>query len=204
MNKNFARLLIGSGESSPEIRYLTGISTPDDFICLEYSGSVTALMSKLEISRARQVAKPGVSVLPESDYGTTRCEIISKAAGTMKVKSFEVPPSFPLGIAEKLRAANEARRKQIDHLAERCRTGSDEEKAAARKELTEIFRESYQKRLADSRRHLQEMETRMKHLAETLKKKEANADADIDLLVENCIRRIRPQRPGQAPGLPVK
>lgn len=105
MNKNFARLLIGSGESSPEIRYLTGISTPDDFICLEYSGSVTALMSKLEISRARQVAKPGVSVLPESDYGTTRCEIISKAAGTMKVKSFEVPPSFPLGIAEKLRAA---------------------------------------------------------------------------------------------------
>ena len=107
-------------------------------------------------------------------------------------------------IAEKLRAANEARRKQIDHLAERCRTGSDEEKAAARKELTEIFREGYQKRLADSRRHLQEMETRMKHLAETLKKKEANADAEIDLLVENCIRGIRPQRPGQAPGRPVK
>lgn len=105
MNKNFARLLIGSGESSPEIRYLTGVSTPDDFICLEYSGSVTALMSKLEISRARQVAKAGVSVLPESDYGTTRCEIISKVAETMKVNSFEVPPSFPLGITEKLRAA---------------------------------------------------------------------------------------------------
>ena len=105
---------------------------------------------------------------------------------------------------ETLRAADAARRKQIAALAERCRTGSEEEKQAARKELTEIFRKGYTKRLADSRRHLQEMETRMKHLAETLKKKEANADAEIDLLVENCIRRIRPQRPGQAPGLPVK
>ena len=104
MNKNFARLLIGSGESSPEIRYLTGISTPDDFICIEHSGVVTALMSKLEISRARQVAKPGVAVLPESDYGTTRSEIIKKIAGTLNTAGFEVPPSFPLGIAEKLRA----------------------------------------------------------------------------------------------------
>ena len=61
MNKNFTRLLIGSGESSPEIRYLTGISTPDDFICFETPDGVTALMSKLEISRARSCAKPGVA-----------------------------------------------------------------------------------------------------------------------------------------------
>ena len=100
MNKNFARLLIGSGENSPEIRYLTGISTPDDFICFEYSGTVTALMSKLEISRAREAAKPQVAVLPESDYGTTRVEIISKIAETLKLDGFEVPPQFPLGTAE--------------------------------------------------------------------------------------------------------
>lgn len=104
-------------------------------------------------------------------------------------------------VTESLRAADEARRKQIDKLAERCRTGSEEEKKAARAELTGIFREGYHKRLADSRRHLQEMETRMKHLAETLKKKEANADAEIDLLVENCIRGIKPRRPGP-PGRP--
>ncbi len=103
MNKNFTRLLIGSGENSPEIRYLTGISTPDDFICFEHNGTVTALMSKLEISRARQTAKPGVAVLPESDYGTTRSEIIARAAEVLKAEFFEVPPSFPLGLAEKLR-----------------------------------------------------------------------------------------------------
>lgn len=105
MKKNFARLLIGSGENSPEIRYLTGISTPDDFICLEYSGSVTALMSKLEISRAKEYAKPGVSVLLETDYGSTRLEIISRISEVLKVNAFEVPPDFPLGIADKLRTA---------------------------------------------------------------------------------------------------
>lgn len=103
MNKNFARLLIGSGENSPKIRYLTGISTPDDFICFEYSGVVTALMSALEISRARESAKPGVAVLPESDYGSNRSEIIAKIASTLKINDFEVPPEFPLGLAEKLR-----------------------------------------------------------------------------------------------------
>ena len=106
MNKNFARLLIGSGENSPEIRYLTGISTPDDFICFEYSGTVTALMSKLEISRAREAAKLQVAVLPESDYGTTRVEIISKIAETLRLDGFEVPPQFSLGTADKLRSKN--------------------------------------------------------------------------------------------------
>ncbi len=105
MNKNFTRLLIGSGESSPEIRYLTGISTPDDFICFETPSGVTALMSKLEISRARSCAKPGVAVLPESDFGTTRQEIINQAARIFNTDNFEVPPDFPLGLAEKLTAA---------------------------------------------------------------------------------------------------
>ncbi len=105
MNKNFARLLIGSGESSPEIRYLTGISTPDDFLCFETASRVTALMSKLEISRARCCAKDAVAVLPESDFGQTRVEIISAFAKSLGADTFEVPPSFPLGLADKLRAS---------------------------------------------------------------------------------------------------
>ena len=105
MNKIFARLLIGSGESSPEIRYLTGISTPDDFLCFETESQVTALMSKLEISRARSCAKPKVAVLPESDFGQTRMEIISAFAKSIGTDTFEVPPTFPLGLADKLRAA---------------------------------------------------------------------------------------------------
>lgn len=104
---------------------------------------------------------------------------------------------------EALRAADKARRQKIDALAERCRTGSEAEKKAAREELTQIFRAGYMKRLADSRKHLQEMEARMKKIAETLEKKEANADAEIRILVENCIQGIKPQgpRPGR-PGFP--
>ena len=97
-------------------------------------------------------------------------------------------------MAENLRAAGEARRKQIDALAERCRTGNEEEKKAAREELTEIFREGYRKRLEDSRRHLKEMEARMKKLAEVLEKKEANAETEVNSMVENCIRGIKPPR----------
>ena len=99
--------------------------------------------------------------------------------------------------SEALRAANDARRKQIEVLAERCRTGSEEEKKTARAELTGIFKTGYMKRLEDSRQHLKEMEKRMKHLAETLKKKEANADAEINMMVENCIRGIKPPRPAR-------
>lgn len=99
--------------------------------------------------------------------------------------------------SEALRKANDARRKQIEALAERCRTGSEEEKKAARAELTKIFKDGYMKRLEDSRQHLKEMEKRMKHLAETLEKKEANADAEINMMVENCIRGIKPPRPAR-------
>ncbi len=101
--------------------------------------------------------------------------------------------------AEALRAADDARRKQIDALAERCRTGNDDEKKAAREELTKIFRAGYMRRLADSRRHLKEMEVRMQKLAEALEKKEANADAEINTLVENCIRGIKPPRRHRPP-----
>ena len=104
MNKKFARLLIGSGESSPEIRYMTGISTPDDFICFEINSQITALMSKLEISRARSCAKAGTAVLPEDEFGKTRAEIITSFASKYGVDTFEVPPAFPLGLADKLRS----------------------------------------------------------------------------------------------------
>ena len=103
MDKNFARLLIGSGETSPEIRYLTGISTPDDFICFQYSSQVTALMSKLEFDRARSSARSGVAVLPEENYGSSRKEVITRIKEVLKLDGFEVQSDFPVGLADSLR-----------------------------------------------------------------------------------------------------
>ena len=58
--KKFIRLLIGSGENCADIRYITGISTPDDFIFFEYLDRKCAVLSPLEIDRGKATAKAGV------------------------------------------------------------------------------------------------------------------------------------------------
>ena len=104
--KNFIRLLIGSGENCADIRYASGISTPDDFIFFEYGNSHCAIMSALEIDRAKANAKPGVEVIPESSFGKiTRTNICSAIAEKCQCRNFIVPDSFPLGLADKMRQA---------------------------------------------------------------------------------------------------
>lgn len=107
-------------------------------------------------------------------------------------------------LAGELRAADEARRKQIEALAERARTGTDAEKKAAREELTKIFREGFQQRLTDSRRHLEEMRRRIEQLSEELKQREANADEMIRTMVDRCVQGIKPEPPHKhrGPGFP--
>jgi len=97
-------------------------------------------------------------------------------------------------IAE-LRAADEARRKQIEALAERVRSGSEAEAKAAREELTRIFQEGFQRRLTDSRRHLEEMRRKIERLSEELKRKEANADGEVRAMVDRCVRGLGPEPP---------
>ena len=105
-------------------------------------------------------------------------------------------------LVEELRAADAARRERINALAERCRTGTEAEKKAAREELTKIFRDGFHRRLSDSKRHLAEMRQRMERLSETLKKKEANAEAEIEAAVDMCIRGVRPEPPPREKNFP--
>lgn len=102
--KNFIRLLVGSGENCSDIRYATGISTPDDFIYFEYRQNRCAILSPLEIDRARASVKPGVLVAPESSYGSKLIEIISAIAAECNCTTFTVPADFPLGIADQMRS----------------------------------------------------------------------------------------------------
>lgn len=104
--EKFIRLITGSGENCADIRYATGISTPDDFIFFEYGNSRCAIMSALEIDRAKANAKPGVEVIPESSFGKiTRTNICSAIAEKCQCRNFIVPDSFPLGLADKMRQA---------------------------------------------------------------------------------------------------
>lgn len=104
--KKIARLLIGNSENTPDIRFATGLSIPDDFIWLsDNEGNPMAFFSDLEIDRARAQIKAGVSVIAEKEFGSTRSEIIINAAQQHNITTVEVPAEFPLGLAEKLRAA---------------------------------------------------------------------------------------------------
>ena len=104
--KNFVRLLIGSGENCADIRYITGISTPDDFIFFEYNDRKCAILSPLEFDRARSCAKPGVEVAADADFnGPARINIISAIAEKCRCKEFIVPADFPFGMAKKMQAA---------------------------------------------------------------------------------------------------
>ena len=103
--KNFARLLIGSGERSADIRYAAKISTPDDFIYFETGDVKAAVLSDLEIDRARAESGGTVALFNETDFGKSRVEILTAVCNQFRLRGFIVPEDFPLGLAEKLRAA---------------------------------------------------------------------------------------------------
>jgi Xaa-Pro aminopeptidase len=104
--KNFIRLLIGAGESDADIRYAAGISTPDSFIFFSHGNRKCAIMSPLEIDRARRTAKPGVAVGSEADFnGPKRLNILLAIAGQCRCRDFIVPGDFPLALADQMRAA---------------------------------------------------------------------------------------------------
>ncbi len=104
--KNSIRLLIGSGEGCADIRYATGVSTPDDFIFFSHNSRNFAVLSPLESDRARQEAKPGVEILAEVDLGgPKRIDIMHGIAAMCHCRNFSVPADFPLALADKMRDA---------------------------------------------------------------------------------------------------
>ena len=68
--EKLGKLIVGSGESSSDMRYASGLSTPDPFIWAS-SGEVSlAVLSPLEFDRARRQAKPELRLLHDSELGS--------------------------------------------------------------------------------------------------------------------------------------
>ena len=104
--KKIGKLIVGSGDGSADMRYVSGLSTPDAFIWGANDEMSAAVLSPLEFDRAREQAKPGVRLLRESELsGSGRVEKIAALAELLEVSSFEVPAEFPLSLADELRAA---------------------------------------------------------------------------------------------------
>ncbi len=102
--KKIGKLIVGSGESSADMRYATGLSTPDAFIWGANDCRSIAVLSPLEFDRARLQAKREVELMPESELGgATRAERIFRLAQALGVNGFAVPSDFPLLVADALR-----------------------------------------------------------------------------------------------------
>ena len=88
------------------MRYLTGLSTPDEFIALGINGEAYAFLSALEYDRGRKCAAKNCRVLRESDFGgPDRMKVFRSIAAEFCVDSFTVANDFPLYWADKLRNA---------------------------------------------------------------------------------------------------
>ncbi len=102
--EKLGKLIVGSGEKSADIRYATGISTPDDFIWCSNGDVAMAVLSALEFDRARRESGPGLRLLREDELGgADRVKTIALLAEQCLVPGFLVPDDFPLYLADRLR-----------------------------------------------------------------------------------------------------
>jgi len=116
-----ARLIVADSERDPDLLYATRFFAPDPFVYLEKGGRTLVMLNDLEIDRGRVQAK--VDEVVAFSEVAARCggkaggkaggkvknvasfsEVILQLLKERRVRSAEVPGTFPLGLAGKLRA----------------------------------------------------------------------------------------------------
>ena len=107
-----ARVMAADSESDANMLYATGLFVPDAFIYFEIDGKTHIVMSDLEFDRAKKKATVD-RVLPLMRYvnGLKRIGVKAPQLGDVlgavlrefRVRTIEVPVSFPIGLTKKLR-----------------------------------------------------------------------------------------------------
>ena len=107
-----ARLLVADSEHDANMLYAVGIFIPDPFILLELDGRKIAFLSDLEIDRARKQATVDrvlslASYQDELRRAGVDCprlgDMLNRVLRDFSIGVVEVPASFPVGLARKLR-----------------------------------------------------------------------------------------------------
>ena len=100
------KLMIFSAEKNSDMRYASGVSTPDDilwFSCDAISGLVA---SPLEFDRVKEERSSDVAIFSESEFGGPKyIDMVKNIALRYRLDGFEVPCDFPLLLADQLREA---------------------------------------------------------------------------------------------------
>jgi Xaa-Pro aminopeptidase len=107
-----ARLIYSASESDANMLWATRFFAPDPFIFIAKRGRRYLVMNDLELDRAKSQASVD-KVLAYSDYqkrwqsrGTqfpTAAQVLSEVFRDLKIQSVEVPATFPIGLADRLR-----------------------------------------------------------------------------------------------------
>ena len=97
-----AILLIGNGSSASDLRYASGFSAPDNFLYMQSGARKICAVSALEYNRAVSSVRKDVEVLRAVK---SNVEIVREIAAEWGITALIVPDAFPIGLAEKLKAA---------------------------------------------------------------------------------------------------
>ena len=127
MNKK-AILFKGNGTDVSDMRYSSGFAAPDDFLFIVCGDRRICCVSPLEYDRARTSVLPGVEVRRNTGSAV---EAVKGLCAELGLSALTVPENFPLGLAEKLRAA----------AAEGSLTGIPAAVGDSMQELTDRYRQ---------------------------------------------------------------
>jgi Xaa-Pro aminopeptidase len=127
---------------SPELRHEVPVAVPDPFLYFERNGSKLAMVSSFEVDRLREV---GVEAHPYEEFGWDELlqkglpreevdlELSLRAAKEWGVGSAAVPSTFPLELADRLRAGGTELKVDRDLFLARRRVKTDAELAGIRR-----------------------------------------------------------------------
>jgi Xaa-Pro aminopeptidase len=127
---------------SPELRHEVPVAVPDPFLYLERNGSKVAMVSSFEVDRLREV---GVDAQPYEAFGWDELiakgmpreevdlELALRAAKDWGVSSAAVPSTFPLELADRLRANGTELTVDRDLFLQRRRVKTEAELAGIRR-----------------------------------------------------------------------
>ena len=137
-------LIYADSLRSPEMRHEVPLAVPDPFLYAERNGQRHVVASSFELGRIGEVA-PDVEALPLEEFGIDELyaqgrsrreidlEIALRAARRFEIEDAVVPATFPLELADHLRANGIQVRADRRHFVERRRVKNEAELAGIRR-----------------------------------------------------------------------
>jgi Xaa-Pro aminopeptidase len=137
-------LIYGDTMRSPELRHEVPVPIPDGFLYAEKDGRRVVVLHSLEIPRVREDA-PDLEILPLEQLGMdelfaqglkgweVELELAVRACRDLGIEHAVVPPSFPLGHADHLRAVGIEVTVERDQFENRRRSKNETEIAGIRR-----------------------------------------------------------------------